>query len=60
MQIKKVISWAKKLNVKAKNILKDAKEKVLKDINSKKETLDKKIDEEIKKSEEEIGKKSNM
>ena len=43
-----------KSKLDAKNILKDAKEKVLKDINSKKETLDKQIDEEIKKSEEEI------
>ena len=43
-----------KSKLEAKNIFKDAREKVLKDINSKKETLDKQIDEEIKKSEEEI------
>ena len=43
-----------KSKLNAKNIFKDAKEKVLKDINSKKETLDKQIDEEIKKAEQEI------
>ena len=43
-----------KSKLDAKKIFKDAREKVLKDINSKKETLDKQIDEEIKKSEEEI------
>ena len=41
-----------KLN--AKNIFKNAREKALKDINSKKEILDKQIDEEIKKTEQEI------
>ncbi len=40
--------------LKAKDIFKDAKEKVIKDINSKKEVLDKQIDEEIKKAEQEI------
>ena len=40
--------------LKAKNIFKDAKEKVIKDINSKKEILEKQIDEEIKKAEQEI------
>ena len=44
-----------KNKLKAKNIFKDAKEKVIKDINSKKETLDKIIDEEVKKAEEEIN-----
>jgi F-type H+-transporting ATPase subunit b len=39
----------------AQNIFKEAREKVLKDINLKKETLDKQIDEEIKKAEKEIG-----
>ena len=39
---------------KAKNIFKDAREKVLKDINFKKETLDKQINEEIQKAEKEI------
>tara|TARA_Y100000768_G_scaffold206111_1_gene155292 strand:- start:484 stop:1074 length:591 start_codon:yes stop_codon:yes gene_type:complete len=38
----------------AKNIFKDAREKVLKDIDLKKEVLDKQIDEEIKKAEKEI------
>ncbi len=43
-----------KSKLEAKNIFKDAKEKVLKDINFKKETLDKQINEEIKKAEKEI------
>ena len=43
-----------KSKLKAKNIFRDAREKVIKDINSKKETLDKQIDEEIKKAEQEI------
>ena len=43
-----------KSKLKAKNIFKDAREKALKNINSKKETLDKQIDEEIKKAEQEI------
>ena len=43
-----------KSKLEAKNIFKDAREKVIKDINSKKETLDKQIDEEIKKAEQEI------
>ena len=36
-----------KSKLEAKNIFKEAREKVLKDINSKKEILDKQIDEEI-------------
>ena len=44
-----------KSKLEAKNIFKDAREKVLKDINSKKKILDKQIDEEIKKAEHEIG-----
>ena len=44
-----------KSKLEAKNIFKDAREKVLKDINSKKKILDKQIDEEIKKAEQEIG-----
>ncbi len=44
-----------KTKLKAKNIFKDAREKALKNINSKKETLDKQIDEEIKKAEQEIN-----
>ena len=43
-----------KSKVKAKNIYKDAREKVIKDINLKKEILDRQIDEEIKKAEKEI------
>ena len=43
-----------KSKIKAKNIYKDAREKVIKDINSKKEVLDRQIDEEIKKAEKEI------
>ena len=43
-----------KSKLEAKNIFKDARDKVLKDINSKKETLDKQINEEIKKAEQEI------
>jgi len=44
-----------KSKLEAKNIFKDTREKVLKDINSKKKILDKQIDEEIKKAEQEIG-----
>ena len=43
-----------KSKLEAKNIFRDAGEKVIKDINSKKEFLDKQIDEEIKKAEQEI------
>ena len=39
----------------ANNIFKEAREKVLKEINNKKETLDKQVDEEIKKVEQEIN-----
>ena len=39
----------------ANNIFKDAREKALKDINLKKEVLEKQIDEEIKKAEDEIN-----
>ena len=48
-----------KSKVEAKNIFKEAREKVLKDINLKKEILDKQIDEEIKKAEKEIKKLKN-
>ena len=44
-----------KSKLEAKNIFKDAKEKIFKDINSKKETLEKQINEEIKKVEKEIN-----
>ena len=40
--------------MKAKNNFKEEKEKTLKNINSKKEILEKQIDEEIKKAEHEI------
>ena len=43
-----------KVKSEAKNIFNQAREKALKDINSKKEVLDKQIDEEISKAEEEI------
>ena len=43
-----------KSKLEAKNIFKDAREKIIKDINSKKETLDKQIDVEIQKAEKEI------
>ena len=40
--------------LEGKNIFKDARDKVIKDINSKKESLDKQIDGEIEKAEQEI------
>ena len=43
-----------KSKLEAKNIFKNAREKVIKDINLKKETLDKQIDKEISNAEEEI------
>ena len=43
-----------KSKLEANNIFKEARENVLKEINAKKETLDKQIDEEIKKVEEDI------
>ena len=43
-----------KSRIKANDIFKDSREKVIKDINIKKEALDKQIDEEIKKVEKEI------
>ena len=43
-----------KSKIEAKNIYNQAREKALKDISSKKEVLDKQIDEEIGKAEEEI------
>ena len=53
-KIKEYDSIILKSKLEAKNIFRDAREKVIKDINSKKETLDKQIDEEIKKAEQEI------
>ena len=43
-----------KSKIEAKNIFKNAREKIIKDINSKKEILDKQIDEEISNAEQEI------
>ena len=43
-----------KSKLEAKNIFSDAREKTIKDINSKKEILEKQIDDEIKKIEQEI------
>ena len=43
-----------KSKLEAKNIFKEAREKVIKDINSKQNVLDKRIDEEIQKAEKEI------
>ena len=43
-----------KSKLEAKNIFKDSREKVIKDINNKKETLENQITEEIKKAEKEI------
>jgi len=43
-----------KSKLEAKNIFKEAREKTLKEINSKRENLEKQIDEEIKKAEQEI------
>ena len=44
-----------KSKLEAKNIFKDMRDKTLKDINSKKETLDNQIDQEIEKAEQEIN-----
>ena len=54
LKIKEYNSIILKTKLEAKNIFKDVREKTLKNINSKKETLDKQIDEEIKKAEKEI------
>ena len=43
-----------KSKIEAKNIFKNAREKIIKDINSKKEILDKQIDDEISIAEQEI------
>ena len=48
-----------KSKIESKNIFKDAREKVIKNINSKKEILDKQIDDEIINAEEEIEKLKN-
>ena len=51
LEYNKILSKSK---LEAKNIFKDAREKAMKDINSKKEVLDNQIDDEIKKAEREI------
>ena len=53
-KLKEFESIISKSKLEAKNIFKDAREKVLKDINFKREALDKEIDDEIKKAEQEI------
>ena len=54
-KIKEYDDIISKSKLEAKNIFKTAREKMLKDITSKKEILDKQIDEEIKKVEQEIN-----
>ena len=44
-----------KTKLEAKNIFKNARDKALKDISSKKDVLDNQIDEEIKKAEQELS-----
>jgi F-type H+-transporting ATPase subunit b len=44
-----------KSRLEAKNIFKETREKALKDINVKRETLEKQINEELRKAEDEIG-----
>ena len=51
LEYNKILSKSK---LEAKNIFKDAREKAMKDINSKKKVLDNQIDDEIKKAEQEI------
>ena len=53
-KIKEYENIIQKSKLDGKNIFKDARDKVFKDINSKKEILDKQIDGEIKKVEQEI------
>ena len=53
----KILEYNKMLSkskLEAKNIFKDAREKAMQDINSKKEVLNNQIDDEIKKAEQEI------
>ena len=54
IKLKEYDDIVSKSKLKAKNIFKEVREKVLKDINSKKADLEKQIDEEIKKAEKEI------
>ena len=54
LKLKEYDEVISKGKIEAKKIFYQAREKVLKDINTKKEVLDKQIDEEVKKVEEEI------
>ena len=54
-KLKEFENIIQKSKLDGKNIFKDARDKMLTDINSKKEILDKQIDEEIKKVEQEIN-----
>jgi len=54
LKIKEYDEIIQKSKLEAKNIFKDAREKALKDINLKREILDKQIDDEIDKAEKEI------
>ena len=53
-KLKEFETLVSKSKLEAKNIFKETREKALKDINSKKEVLEKQIDDEIKKAEDEI------
>jgi len=53
-KVKEYDSIILKSKLDAQNIFKEARNKVIKDINSKKESLDKQLDEEIRKTEQEI------
>ena len=53
-KLKEFENIIQKSKLDGKNIFKDARDKVLRDISSKKEILDKQIDDEIKKVEQEI------
>ena len=54
-KLKEFENIIQKSKLDGKNIFKDARDKVLRDISSKKEILDKQIDDEIKKVEQEIS-----
>ena len=54
IQLKEYDEIILKSKIEAKNIFKNAREKIIKDINSKKEILDKQIDDEINNAEKEI------
>ena len=53
-KLKEYETLVSKSKLEAKNIFKETREKALKDINSKREVLEKQIDDEIKKAEDEI------